>query len=246
MLLHFYERRPLKFLRRAALRRAERWIVQRQEADGSWGGIQPPWVYSLIALRLQGYSLEHPVMHAGITGLDGFTIEDDAGPTARGLPVPGVGHRPRRHRARRRRPLPRRPRAALGCALPAEPRDHGARATGRFVARTSSRAAGPLSSKTTPIPTSTTPPKWSSRSRAHRRAVARRASAAGSTGSSGMQSRDGGWAAFDVDNVQTLCRELPFCDFGELIDPSSADVTAHVLEALGRAAKSTASRSSAA
>jgi squalene-hopene/tetraprenyl-beta-curcumene cyclase len=48
----------------------------------------------------------------------------------------------------------------------------------------------------------------------------------------GMQSRDGGWAAFDVDNVQTLVRELPFCDFGELIDPSSADVTAHVLEAL--------------
>jgi squalene-hopene/tetraprenyl-beta-curcumene cyclase len=47
-----------------------------------------------------------------------------------------------------------------------------------------------------------------------------------------MQSRDGGWAAFDVDNVQTLVRELPFCDFGELIDPSSADVTAHVLEAL--------------
>jgi squalene-hopene/tetraprenyl-beta-curcumene cyclase len=49
----------------------------------------------------------------------------------------------------------------------------------------------------------------------------------------GMQSRDGGWAAFDVDNVQTLCRELPYCDFGELIDPSSADVTAHVLEVLG-------------
>ena len=48
----------------------------------------------------------------------------------------------------------------------------------------------------------------------------------------GMQSRDGGWAAFDVDNVQTLCRALPFCDFGELIDPPSADVTAHVLEAL--------------
>jgi squalene-hopene/tetraprenyl-beta-curcumene cyclase len=48
----------------------------------------------------------------------------------------------------------------------------------------------------------------------------------------GMQSRDGGWAAFDVDNVRTLCRELPFCDFGELIDPPSADVTAHVLEAL--------------
>jgi squalene-hopene/tetraprenyl-beta-curcumene cyclase len=48
----------------------------------------------------------------------------------------------------------------------------------------------------------------------------------------GMQCADGGWAAFDVDNTQTLCRELPFCDFGELIDPPSADVTAHVVEML--------------
>jgi squalene-hopene/tetraprenyl-beta-curcumene cyclase len=48
----------------------------------------------------------------------------------------------------------------------------------------------------------------------------------------GMQCQDGGWAAFDVDNVQRLCEELPFCDFGELIDPPSADVTAHVVEML--------------
>ena len=46
----------------AALREAERWIVARQEADGSWGGIQPPMVYSTIALVLQGYPLDHPVV----------------------------------------------------------------------------------------------------------------------------------------------------------------------------------------
>jgi squalene-hopene/tetraprenyl-beta-curcumene cyclase len=49
---------------------------------------------------------------------------------------------------------------------------------------------------------------------------------------SGMQCKDGGWAAFDADNTRGLCRELPFCDFGELIDPPSADVTAHVVEML--------------
>jgi len=48
----------------------------------------------------------------------------------------------------------------------------------------------------------------------------------------GMQSRDGGWGAFDADNTRQLCRRLPFCDFGEVIDPPSADVTAHVLECL--------------
>jgi len=50
----------------------------------------------------------------------------------------------------------------------------------------------------------------------------------------GMQCRDGGWAAFDVDNTQTLTHELPFCDFGEVIDPPSADVTAHVIEMMAR------------
>ncbi len=78
-LLHVYERRPLRALRRLALGAAERWILKRQEADGSWGGIQPPWVYSLMALHLQGYALDHPVMQAGLDGLEGFTIEDDAG-----------------------------------------------------------------------------------------------------------------------------------------------------------------------
>jgi squalene-hopene/tetraprenyl-beta-curcumene cyclase len=48
----------------------------------------------------------------------------------------------------------------------------------------------------------------------------------------GMQSSDGGWGAFDADNCRTLARALPFCDFGEVIDPPSADVTAHVVEML--------------
>ena len=48
----------------------------------------------------------------------------------------------------------------------------------------------------------------------------------------GMQSRDGGWGAFDADNTHTLANTLPFCDFGAVIDPPSADVTAHVVEML--------------
>jgi squalene-hopene/tetraprenyl-beta-curcumene cyclase len=48
----------------------------------------------------------------------------------------------------------------------------------------------------------------------------------------GMACRDGGFAAFDADNTRALCTRLPFCDFGAVIDPPSADVTAHVVEAL--------------
>jgi squalene-hopene/tetraprenyl-beta-curcumene cyclase len=48
----------------------------------------------------------------------------------------------------------------------------------------------------------------------------------------GMQSRDGGWGAFDADNTSAIVGKLPFCDFGEVTDPPSADVTAHTVEAL--------------
>jgi squalene-hopene/tetraprenyl-beta-curcumene cyclase len=48
----------------------------------------------------------------------------------------------------------------------------------------------------------------------------------------GMQSKNGAWAAFDADNTSPFPNRLPFCDFGEVIDPPSADVTAHVVEML--------------
>ncbi|MEL7028176.1 MAG: prenyltransferase/squalene oxidase repeat-containing protein, partial [Pseudomonadota bacterium] len=48
-----------------------------------------------------------------------------------------------------------------------------------------------------------------------------------------MQCKGGGWAAFDKDNDKTLLTKIPFCDFGEALDPPSVDVTAHVIEALG-------------
>jgi squalene-hopene/tetraprenyl-beta-curcumene cyclase len=48
----------------------------------------------------------------------------------------------------------------------------------------------------------------------------------------GMQCANGGWGAFDADNDSRLVAALPFCDFGEVTDPPSADVTAHVIEML--------------
>jgi squalene-hopene/tetraprenyl-beta-curcumene cyclase len=42
----------------------------------------------------------------------------------------------------------------------------------------------------------------------------------------GLQSRNGGWAAFDVDNVYDYLNNIPFADHGALIDPPTEDVTA--------------------
>jgi squalene-hopene/tetraprenyl-beta-curcumene cyclase len=50
-----------------------------------------------------------------------------------------------------------------------------------------------------------------------------------------MQSRSGGWGAFDVDNEAHWLYNVPFCDFGKVTDEPSADVTAHALEALAPA-----------
>jgi squalene-hopene/tetraprenyl-beta-curcumene cyclase len=48
----------------------------------------------------------------------------------------------------------------------------------------------------------------------------------------GMQSENGGWGAFDVDNTKYWIPRIPFCDFGAVIDPPSEDVSAHALETL--------------
>jgi squalene-hopene/tetraprenyl-beta-curcumene cyclase len=49
----------------------------------------------------------------------------------------------------------------------------------------------------------------------------------------GMQGKDGGWGAFDVDNNRKILNHIPFGDLEALIDPSTPDLTGRVLEVLG-------------
>jgi squalene-hopene/tetraprenyl-beta-curcumene cyclase len=49
-----------------------------------------------------------------------------------------------------------------------------------------------------------------------------------------MQNRDGGWGAFDRDNDRAILNEIPFADHNAMLDPSSPDLTARVLECLGQ------------
>jgi squalene-hopene/tetraprenyl-beta-curcumene cyclase len=51
----------------------------------------------------------------------------------------------------------------------------------------------------------------------------------------GMQSRNGGFAAYDVDNTYYYLNEIPFADHGALLDPPTSDVTARVVAAMARA-----------
>ncbi len=47
-----------------------------------------------------------------------------------------------------------------------------------------------------------------------------------------MQSKDGGWAAFDVDNDWDFLSDVPFADHNAMLDPTCPDITGRVMEAL--------------
>src|SRR5919198_1547620 len=61
---------------RGAIREAERWVREHQEADGSWGGIQPPWVWSILMLATLGHGFEDETLRRAVEGWEGFTIEE--------------------------------------------------------------------------------------------------------------------------------------------------------------------------
>jgi len=48
----------------------------------------------------------------------------------------------------------------------------------------------------------------------------------------GMQSSDGGWGSFDIDNNCLYLNDIPFADHGALLDPSTSDLTGRCLELL--------------
>ena len=65
-LLRLYDRHPSRRLRRKGLHAAEKWLVEHQEANGSFGGIEPCYLLSPMALKGLGYGTEHPVIRKSI------------------------------------------------------------------------------------------------------------------------------------------------------------------------------------
>jgi squalene-hopene/tetraprenyl-beta-curcumene cyclase len=253
-LLRAYERRPLPLLRRLALARAERWIVRRQEADGSWGGIQPPWVYSLMALHLNGYPLEHPLMRRGIEGIDRFMVEDRNDLLE--APILEAPVCASRHLEACQSPVWDTALTVVALSEAGVPGEDPALVrAGEWllreevdvpgdwrVARPQLRPGGwafEFDNRNYPDVDDTAEVVLALRRvKLDRPVRAEQAIERAVRWTKGMQSRGGAWGAFDADNTRALVRELPFLDFGEVIDEPSADVTAHALEmlaALGRA-----------
>lgn len=264
--LRALEQMRWKPLRRAAKRACEDWIVAHQEADGSWGGIQPPWVYSLLALHVLGRPATDPVIARGLRGFESFAIEDertfrtqscmspvwDTCLTATALLDSGL---PPDHPALRktgrwlldeqifaggdwqvkqqgwRKPHP----------LPTQANKFARVGWGQTFTRQPGRPGGwafEFQNDWYPDTDDTAEVLLALRRIAFPPEDAQAQAIALERGTEwllSMQSKNGGFASFDIDNTRQAMTQIPFCDFGEVIDPPSEDVTAHILEWFGAA-----------
>jgi squalene-hopene/tetraprenyl-beta-curcumene cyclase len=241
-LLQAYGRLPYRPGRETAIQLALQWIIKHQEADGAWSGIQPPWIYSLMALHNEGYPLDHPVLAAGLRAWDAhWSYERDGATHLQASESPVWDTLLTLE-------------ALLDCELAEGCRQEILRAV-EWLLGQQSTVPGDWSVNAPGVE----PGGWAFE-RANRlypdvddTAVAvlvlsrlRDKEPAGSAAASrlreaidkavdwmiALQCRNGGWAAFDRDNTSALVTKIPFCDFGEVLDPPSVDVTAHVVEAL--------------
>ena len=78
--------------REESLQRAEKWIVERQEATGDWGGIIPAMLNSLLALRASDYDVNDPVVQRGLQAVDNFAVETEDTYWVQPCISPGVGY----------------------------------------------------------------------------------------------------------------------------------------------------------
>lgn len=239
-LLNSYVSFPFPPFRETAIRQCREWIVDHQDADGAWGGIQPPWIYSLMALHSEGF--DQPVVTDGLNAFNppwsyerggGTYLQPSTSPIWDTVLVLL---------------------AFLDCQMATGTKTAAEKAV-RYLLKKQVLVGGDWQvfvKNVAPggwafeyendkypdvddtavavivllrfLPFVDNQPLVEQIKRAVERAI---------TWLLGMQNKNGGWAAFDKDNTSKLLTLIPFADFGELLDPPSVDVTAHVVEALG-------------
>ena len=222
--------------REAGLEAAEQWILERQEATGDWGGIIPAMLNSLLALRCLDYNAADPVVDRGLKAVDRFSNQTndifsvqpcvspvwDTALVMRSLVDSGMA--------------PDHPALVRGgeWLLDKQILDYGDWAVknqhgkpgawafefeNRFYPDVDDSAVVVMALAAVELPND----------RLKRQAIGRAVDWMIT-----MQCKPGGWAAFDLDNDQDWLNAHPYGDLKAMIDPNTADVTARVLEMLGR------------
>lgn len=230
-------RSPWKPLRRRALARAEQWILDRQDRNGGWGGIQPPMLNCVMALRTIGYADDHPAVKNGLQAIDDFLIEHEG----HLLYQPCVS--PTWDTALTMRAL-------LDAGTPAD--DPALARAAEWLIDNQIFVPGDWSVYNPDLD----PGGWAfefandwypdvddsavilmvlRRLAYADRTRAERSIARGMNWTVGMQCKNGGYAAFDTDNDAAFLNEIPFADMKAMIDPPTEDLTGRVLELMGNA-----------
>lgn len=234
-LLKIYERSPIRPFMKKAMSLSEKWVLDHQEPSGDWGGIQPAMLNSILALNCLGYSNDHPAVQKGLDALANFCIESDDNIVLQSCisPVWDTAL------------------ALKGLIDAGVPADHPAlvKATQWLLDR-EVRKPGDWKIKSPDLE----PGGWAFEflndwypdvddsgivmmamnkvklkdSKSKDDAIER-----GIRWCLGMQSKNGGWGAFDKDNTKHILNKIPFADLEALIDPPTADLTGRMLELMG-------------
>jgi squalene-hopene/tetraprenyl-beta-curcumene cyclase len=219
--------------RRAGLARAEKWTVQRQEATGDWGGIIPAMLNAMLALRALGYDANDPVVVRGWSAIGGFTIAADASYRVQPCisPVWDTGFAVR---ALVDAGVPRDDERLVSAVSWLLEKQIVATYGDWAVKNRTGKPGGwafEFENAWYPDVDDTAVVAMALGAVDHPQpGRVRAALARASQWVESMQCTTGGWGAFDVDNDQDWLNRIPYGDLKAMIDPSTADVSARVLE----------------
>lgn len=217
------------------LKAAEKWVLERQEDTGDWGGIIPAMLNSLLALRCLDYSPTDPVVERGLQAIDNFALQTDEQYWVQPCISP-VWDTALVMRALADSGLkPDHPALVKGgewllqkqilCYGDWAVKNQHGRPGGwafefdnRYYPDVDDTAVVVMALQAVQLPNA---------------ALKQDAIARAVEWIATMQCQPGGWAAFDLDNNADWLNLIPYGDLKAMIDPNTADVTARVLEMVG-------------
>ncbi|MEO8369099.1 MAG: squalene--hopene cyclase [Candidatus Solibacter sp.] len=230
-----WEKRGSERVRAAAIREAERWILTRTRHTEGLGAIYPAMMYFIMALDALGYAKDHPDRVEAIRHFESLLIETEDRFTFQPCVSPiwdtaicafAMGEAGLRDDARLTR--------AAEWLISKEVRRKGDWSVKRPDTEPSGWAFEfanefyPDIDDTAMVLLALMHAKGrnaEAQSACERRAI---------NWLLAMQSADGGWAAFDVDNNWAVLNQVPFADHNAMLDPTCPDITGRVVECLSR------------
>jgi squalene-hopene/tetraprenyl-beta-curcumene cyclase len=237
-LMKFWERVHPRFLRRIATRKALAWILERLDHSDGLAAIYPPMMYTVMVLEMLGFASDHPKRQQAEreferlmverTGRDGrkqfffqpcFSVVWDTAIAAYALGESGMMSCERMRRCG-------------DWLLTKEVRRKGDWSVKRPNLEPSGWYFEFANEFYPDIDDTAMVLKALSHTRANDEGKLRETLERAVKWTLGMQSRDGGWAAFDVNNNWGFLADVPFADHNAMLDPSCPDITGRVIEGL--------------